>query len=329
MIACNQGPRPAQAGADGPVAPVTDPTVVACYSVYDYFFPALGFTDLTEGMYEGGPNRPYEEAQARQAQALLDRAGVKAGGRLLDIGCGYGRILRTAQARGARAWGITVSPEQVRRNVQDGLNVRLMDYKRLGPEWDGQFDAVIANGSLEHFVQPADAVAGKDDSIYRHLFATVHRLLDRRTTGARFVTTAIHFRGQRPDPNDWLRPPSDFAQGSPEFHWARLAQSYGGWYPVHGQLERCAEGLFRLVDEEDGTEDYRLTSEACLAAVRGKLWSWRVIGVAWSALLSFLFYPLHTARLLQCMLGSESWNWQFRGDTPPTVLLRQTWEQVG
>jgi cyclopropane-fatty-acyl-phospholipid synthase len=329
MIASKQGPQPTLAGAEGPIAPVTDPTVVACYSVYDYFFPALGFTDLTEGMYEGDPNRPYEDAQARQAESLLDRAGVKAGGRLLDIGCGYGRILRAAEGRGARAWGITVSPEQVRQNVEAGLNARVMDYKRLGPEWDGQFDAVIANGSLEHFVQPADAVAGMDDAIYRHLFATVHRLLDRRTTGARFVTTAIHFRGARPDPNGLLRAPSEFAAGSPEFHWARLGQSFGGWYPVPGQLERCAEGLFRLVDEEDGTEDYRLTSEAWLTTTWHRLCSWRFFGVAWSVLLSFLFYPLHTVRMLQCLLGSESWNWQFRGDKPPTVLLRQTWEKVG
>ncbi|MBN9521873.1 class I SAM-dependent methyltransferase [bacterium] len=130
----------------------TAPTIVACYSVYDDFFPALGFTDLTDGMYEGDAGRPYEAAQARQAEVLPDRAGVAAGARLLDIGCGYGRILRAAGARGAAACGITVSPEQVRRGVRAGLNVRLADYRHLGPEWDGRFDAVIANGSLEHFV---------------------------------------------------------------------------------------------------------------------------------------------------------------------------------
>ncbi len=317
--------------APAPAAPAahTAPAVVACYSVYDHFFPALGFTDLTEGVYEGDPSRPYEQAQALQAELLLDRAGVGAGMRLLDIGCGYGRILRAAGARDARAWGITVSPEQVRRGTEAGLNVRLHDYKHLGPEWDGQLDAVIANGSLEHFVQPDDAAAGRDDAIYAHLFATASRLLDPARRGARLVTTAIHFRSGRPDPRDWLRPASDFPAGSAEYHWSSLAWSYGGWYPERGQLERCARGRFRLVHEEDATEDYRLTSEACLAAVRRTLSSWRVLGVVWSALPAFVFRPLHTVRMLRCMLGSESWNWQFRGPTPPTALLRQTWERVG
>lgn len=306
----------------------TAPTVVACYSVYDYFFPALGFTDLTDGMYDGDPGRPYEEAQARQAEALLGRAGVGAGDRLLDVGCGYGRILRAAEARGARAWGITVSPEQVRRGAAAGLSVRLADYKHLGPEWDGQFDAVIANGSLEHFAQPSDAAAGREDDVYRHLFETVARLLDPARPAARFVTTAIHFR-TRPDPRDWLKPPSAFPPGSAEFHWSRLAHAYGGWYPVRGQLERAAAGLFRLADEEDGTDDYRRTSEACLAAVRRTLRSPRAVRVWLAALPGVVRRPVHTARMLRCMLGSESWNWQFRGDPAPTVLLRQTWERVG
>jgi cyclopropane fatty-acyl-phospholipid synthase-like methyltransferase len=312
-----------------PLATRTEPRVVACYSVYDDFFPALGFTDLTDGVYEGDPNRPYEEAQARQAEVLLDRAEVDAGSRLLDIGCGYGRILKAAEARGALAWGITVSPEQVRRDRREGFNVRLKNYKHLGPEWDGRFDAVIANGSLEHFTQPADAVAGRDDDIYRHLFATVHRLLDPMAEGAKFVTTAIHFRGRRPEPRDWLKPPDAFAWGSPAFHWSRLAQCYGGWYPILGQLERCAEGYFELVHEEDGTEDYRLTSEACLSGARKTLRSWRAVKVCFAALPGVVRHPVHATRLLRCMLGSESWNWQFRGDIPPTILLRQTWERVG
>lgn len=301
-------------------------TVVACYSVFDAFFPACGFTDLTDGMCEGDPNRPYEQAQARQAEVLLDRAGVGPCTRLLDIGCGYGRILKAAVARGAEAWGITVSPEQARRGVRDRLNVLKCDYRSIGREWDGRFGAAIANGSLEHFVQPADAAAGRDGDVYRHFFTTVHRLLD-PAAGGRLVTTAIHFR-RRPDPADWLRPPSEFPYRSAEFHWSRLAHAFGGWYPVRGQLRACAKGLFELIDEEDGTADYRLTSEACLQAVRRKLYSLRGVLIWLRALPIFIRRPAHSVRLLRCMLGSESWNWQFRGEEPPAILLRQTWRRV-
>lgn len=307
----------------------TAPRVVTCYSLFDAFMTRCGFTDLTDGMYEGDPRRSYEAAQSRQAHVLLVRAGARPGGRVLDIGCGYGRILKGAEAHGARAWGITVSPEQVRRNTRAGLNARLQDYKHLGPEWDGQFDAVVANGSLEHFAQPEDAVAGRDDAIYRHLFATVHRLLDPAAPAAKFVTTAIHFR-HRPDPHDLPKPPSAFHPDSAEFHFARvLSQGFGGWYPVAGQLATCADGLFRLVHEEDGTEDYRLTSEACLAASRNRIHSVRGLPIWLRAIPLMLRHPVQTARLYRCMFGSESWNWQFRGSPAPTMLLRQTWERVG
>jgi cyclopropane-fatty-acyl-phospholipid synthase len=304
----------------------TAPRVIDCYSVLDRFMPACGFDDLTDGMYEDSPDRSYQTAQARQAEVLLDRAGCRAESRLLDIGCGYGRILRAAQARGAEATGITVSPEQVRRGRRANLDVRRIDYRCIGPEWDGRFDAVIANGSLEHFAQPADAVAGRDDDVYRHLFQTIHRLL--KSTGGHVVTTAIHFR-QRPDPRDWLRPPSDFPRGSDEFHWSRLTQAFGGWYPEPGQLERCARPYFALTHEEDGTEDYRLTSETWLADVRRRLWSPRGLGVWLGAMPVMLRRPIHFLRMFRCLLGSESWNWQFRGDPAPTRLLRQTWRRLG
>jgi cyclopropane-fatty-acyl-phospholipid synthase len=307
----------------------TPATVVECYSLFDQVFPACGFTDLTDGMYEGDATRSYDGAQARQAEVLLDRAGVHGGSRLLDIGCGYGRILRAAEARGARAWGITISPEQVRRNTRAGLRTLLKDYRQIGQNWNEHFDAVIANGSLEHFVQPADAAAKRDDDIYRHMFATVHRLLDPRGANGRFVTTALHVRGRRPDPRDWARSPSEFSPNSARFHWARLARSFGGWYPVPGQLEHCAEGHFRLIHEEDGTEDYRLTSESWLSGVRRAFHSWRAPRALWACARAFAHRPTAMLRLSLCTLGSETWNWQFRGDPPPTILLRQTWERIG
>lgn len=301
--------------------------VVACYSVLDSFMRDWGFTDLTEGMYEGDPARHYEEAQPRQAESLLDRAGCRANTRLLDIGCGYGRILKAAQARGAKAVGITLSPEQVRYCQAMGLDVRLQDYRSLAKQREGQFDAVIANGSIEHFVQVVDAVNRREEAIYREMFEIVHRMLGRGTRG-HFVTTVIHFR-ERPDPVSLLSRASHFATGSPEFHWARLTRSFGGWYPVPGQLEHCAQGYFQLIDEEDGTEDYRRTSDDGLRMVRQRMRSMRYWKQWLRTIARFVRRPIQSTRMKRCLFGSESWNWQFRGAEPPARLLRHTWRRIG
>lgn len=180
--------------------------------------------------------------------------------------------------------------------------------------------------TTEHFVQPADAAAGRDDGIYRHLFATVHRWLDPDSPAARFVTTVIH-DPRRPDPSDWLRPPTDFPRDSDRFHFARLTRAFGGWYPYPGQLEACARGEFTRTHEEDGTEDYRITSEAWLAGVRQRLRPPRGLLVWLRVAPVFVRHPVQCLRMHRCQLGSESWNWQFRGDPPPTILLRQTWQR--
>ena len=285
---------------------------------------ASGFDDLTEGMYEGDPRRSYEEAQARKASALLDRAACGPGSRLLDIGCGYGRILKAAAARGAVATGITVCPKQARRGRRAGLDVKLQNYKTLGPDWNGRFDAVVANGSLEHFAQPADAAAGRDSEIYRHFFATAHRLIGPGTATGRLVTTAIHVP-HRPDPNEWLRRPSDFPRGSAQFHFARLRARVWRMVSGAGPAPGLRRGYFSLVDEEDGTEDYRLTSEAWLLGVRRRLRSLGGLSVWLRALVGAARRPIHGAQFYLCELSSESWNWQFRGEPAPTRLLRQTW----
>src|SRR5215813_3103136 len=93
---------------------VAEPTVVNCYSFFDKVFPACGFLDYTEGMYGGNPDTPFDVAQRNQMEYLLDEVNCVPGRRLLDIGCGNGELLRLAQARGAQATGITISPEQVK-----------------------------------------------------------------------------------------------------------------------------------------------------------------------------------------------------------------------
>jgi len=314
----------------------TAPVVRTCYDLLD-IAPLCGVTDLTDGKYEGDRNdrAAYHQAQARQAEYLLDQARCDVGTRLLDIGCGYGRILQHATRRGATAIGITISPQQVAHCRARGLDVRELNYRDIfaaanppltppckGGEyaWEHAFDAIVANGSLEHFVQVADAAAARADDIYEEMFAICRRLL---AGGGRFVTTAIHFsRAGQFDPAEIRRGSSAHPRGSPEYQFALLTETFGGWYPEPGQLERCAANYFDLIAHEDGTHDYHLTSEYWLRRLKRSL---AANPRVWWALAGKLSrHPRAVWQMLRSHLGDQAWYWQFRPPAPMR-LLRQTW----
>lgn len=304
-------------------------TVVDCYEFFDRVFPECHLWDLTEGMYGDDPQTSYEQAQRNQVEWLLDEIHCERGSRILDIGCGYGTLLTAAAARGAKAIGITISPAQQARCRTRGLDVRLLNYRRLPAEWTGYFDGVVANGSIEHFVQPEDILAGRADQIYHELFRICHRLTNPRSNGRRFATTVIHQCENSPRlaPRDLLCGPREFPWGSPKFHYALLQRTFGGFYPELGQLERCASPYFRKVKEVDGTYDYHLTSEEWFRRVRAALLTWRDGPRIWRRLGAyFLRRPRGCLLLCCCLFVAESWQRQFRGKHPPTRLLRQTWE---
>ena len=300
---------------------------VTCYSVFDKFFPTCGMPDYTEGMYYGDPTLPLDQAEWNQIQYVLDEVDCGPGTRLLDVGCGNGRLLQEAARRGAIAVGVTISPEQVALCRKKGADARLLGYRELDGSWNHRFDVVVANGPIEHFVLPRQAADGQDDSIYREMFCIFHRVIDPASTNRRFINTTIHFC-RRPNPLDWLQRPGKFPRGSPQYHFSLLAHSFGGWYPAEGQLQRCARGLFDLVKSVDGTEDYHWTSEAWLNRIRQALSSrelWRLVP---RAIPVAIRHPVQFCDMFRSMLIAESWNWQFRGPDPPTRLLRQTWDYV-
>jgi len=300
------------------------PTVQTCYDVLDVA-PAGGVHDFTDGKYvdERNNRAAYLAAQHRQAEYLLDQIHCGAGSRILDIGCGYGRTLEHATRRGAEATGITISRPQVAFCRSRGLRVYELNYRNIfcdgGPPWDHAFDGLVANGSLEHFAQVDDALAGRTDAVYREMFAICRRLV--RDDG-RLVTTAIHFRepGQV-NPHELVNGPHPARSES--YHFSMLLErTFGGWYPDPGQLARCAEPYFELEAEEDGTHDYHLTSEYWLrrlkwqSAFNPRVW--------WTLARKWLRHPQATAEMVRCQLWDQSWAWQFRPPAP-TRLWRQTW----
>ncbi|MFN3339739.1 MAG: class I SAM-dependent methyltransferase [Dietzia sp.] len=101
------------------------------------------------------PLASLETAQENKYRLVFDKLGLEAGDRLLDVGCGWGGMVRYAASRGVNVIGVTLSREQVewgRAGIDaDGLGdlaqVRLQDYRDV-PERD--FDAVSSIGMTEH-----------------------------------------------------------------------------------------------------------------------------------------------------------------------------------
>jgi cyclopropane-fatty-acyl-phospholipid synthase len=96
-----------------------------------------------------------EQAQANKYRLVFDKLRLKAGDRLLDVGCGWGSMVRYAAHRGVKTTGITLSAEQAtwaqKAITEEGLSglaeVRHGDYREIG---ETQFDAVSSIGLTEH-----------------------------------------------------------------------------------------------------------------------------------------------------------------------------------
>jgi SAM-dependent methyltransferase len=79
-------------------------------------------------------------------------------GRILDVGCGAGKLLADLREQGWQVYGVDFSPVAVEyAKNQNRLDVRLGDLFDAGYE-DGFFDVVMFNHSLEHVYNPLETL---------------------------------------------------------------------------------------------------------------------------------------------------------------------------
>lgn len=73
---------------------------------------------------------------------LLVREGDLVGRRVLDVGCGTGRVAAALQERGSRVWGVEPSPEMAARARERGVNVKIARAEQL-PFKEGWFERAV------------------------------------------------------------------------------------------------------------------------------------------------------------------------------------------
>jgi cyclopropane-fatty-acyl-phospholipid synthase len=208
--------------------------------------------DFSGAKYDGDFSMTLEQAQRRKHEYVAEQIGIEPGRRVLDLGCGWGGLLNYIRGRGASGVGVTLSEAQLTSCRSHGLDVRLHDARLVTRETFGPFDAVASLGAFEHFCSPDDYEAGRQEEIYRGLFANIAGLLPQR--GRLYLQTMVFGRNMIPvDEIDRAAP-----RESDAWYLAMMSAAFPGSFLPFGQEQvvRCAEPHFRLVSSQSGRLDY-------------------------------------------------------------------------
>lgn len=168
------------------------------------------------------------EAQEAKLNLVCRKIGAYQGMKILELGCGWGSFAKyAAETFGAQVVGYNISKEQVAlgRERCKGLPVelRLQDYR----EADGQYDAVISIGVMEH-------VGYKNYPVYMDVVA---RCL--KPEGIAFVHT--------------IGSNKSITTGEP---WTDKYIFPNGQLPSIAQLAKAMEGRFVMEDWHNFGPDY-------------------------------------------------------------------------
>ena len=210
--------------------------------------------------YFAADSDDLDTAQVRKMDHICRKLRLQPGERLLDIGCGWGRLaLHAAQHYGVQVLGVTLSQQQwahaeswvERLGLRHRVRFELKDYRDLQ---EVPFDKVVSIGMFEH--------VGRD-----HLpeyFAKAHRLLG---PGGLFLNHGISRRaaldriplgpqGSRPPAwrrwtEAWLLGPGSFSQ--------RYVFPDSELVPVSEANLAAEKAGFEVRDVENLREHYALT----------------------------------------------------------------------
>ena len=201
------------------------------YDLSNDFFEAMLDPNMQYSCALFGNSDDLSAAQLRKLEWICQRLRLRPGLRLLDIGCGWGGLVRYAALNyGCRVVGITISRAQFDYAQQwcRGLDIeiQLRDYREV----TGRFDRVVSVGMIEH-------VGHKN---YRTYFRRAARLLE---CDGLFLCQGICRNFSRVGGDPWIE--------RYIFPNSRL--------PSSAQLIRATEGVFILEDLKNIGPNYDRT----------------------------------------------------------------------
>lgn len=121
--------------------------------------------------YQKNPKDTIEQMQNQKHERVARKLGLKKGENIIDLGCGFGGMLRYgAKNFGITGMGVTLSEGQVKwatkkikeEKLEKKISVKLKDYRDL----TGKYDKLVSIGLAEHTYQRGyDTFIGKAASL--------------------------------------------------------------------------------------------------------------------------------------------------------------------
>jgi len=221
------------------------------YNWMDRFFPRVfgKNADISCALYDGDYSKSLAQAQRDKHLWVLKGVRFRPGDRVLDVGCGWGNMLRAVKDQGGSELGLTLSTAQAEACRDQGLKVRLVDWKEVLAGEIGSVEAVVSIGAFEHFCSIPEYAEGQQGQIYSSFFRFCAGLLPEK--GRLYLQTMT-----------WGEEvPSAVRSANPsgrEKIVERMKVFYpGSWLPSgKEQILGCASQHFRLVESKNGRLDY-------------------------------------------------------------------------
>ncbi len=257
-----------------------------CYTLTDKLFVlSLGKNaHFSNARFLGDFSLTLEEAQAAKCEYIAKMCRMQEGSRVLDLGCGWGGMLRYFKDHfRVEETGVVFAEGQHKHCVETGLNVHYQDMRTLTPADFGTFDAVTACGSFDHVLSYDEFLHGKQEEVYRRWFDMVADLLP---IGGRYYMQTMTF-GRKIIPREtWdINAPTD----SDEFTMAMMVKMFPlSWLPYMDEdIIKYASGRFKLIEHGSGRLDYIETMTRWAKELRK--FGWKKYGFYLSMVPKYLF----------------------------------------
>ncbi|WP_326836050.1 cyclopropane-fatty-acyl-phospholipid synthase family protein [Amycolatopsis rhabdoformis] len=226
------------------------------YDVGDEFFRLWLDSSLTYSCaLRESAEDSLEAAQEHKLEYHLDAIDATDAETVLDIGCGWGSLLRRLTGtthRVRRAVGLTLSERQaafVAARGYPGVEVVLESWTDYEP--DTRFDGIVSIGAFEHFARPGTTAAQKI-AVYREFFTRCRGWLT--PAGTLSLQTIAYANMSAADASHFMQqeifPDADL--------------------PTLTEITAAAEGLFEIRSMHNARLDYAWTCEQWARRLRAR-----------------------------------------------------------